>query len=90
MHQAELHNLDNNVPNPINQQKKTNMYLLFLIYNNVSPTLRLSIQNGIRQQPQIPPKAAITKQISHANLPFFFSTRVTIWFPHPGHLHSAG
>jgi hypothetical protein len=53
-------------------------------------TLQASIQNGIRQQPQIPPKAAITKQSSHANLPFFFSTRVTIWFPHPGHLHSAG
>jgi len=52
--------------------------------------LQVSIQNGIRQQPQIPPKAAITKQSSHANLPFFFSTRVTIWFPHPGHLHSAG
>jgi hypothetical protein len=80
LHQAELHNLDNNVPNPINQQKKNNMYLLFLIHNNASPTLRLSIQNGIRQQPKHPPNMAITPQPIHVTKPVLFSTRVTmIW-----------
>jgi hypothetical protein len=62
----------------------------YILIKKIILTLQLLTQNGIRQQPKIPPKMAIPKQSPHANKPAFFSTRVTTCFPHRGHVHCVG
>jgi hypothetical protein len=49
--------------------------------NKRKVTLQLSTQNGMQQQSQKSVKKS-TAQIIQANIPAFFSTRVTTWFPH--------
>ncbi len=73
MYQVRRHNLDNSVL----YSKEEKIDFTFIL-NFDSLTLRLSTQNGIRQQPNQPPSKRIPPQISQATKPVVFSTRVII------------
>ncbi len=57
-----------------------------IFQNEIILTLQASTQNGMKQQIHITVKNRIA-QISHVKRPDFFSVRVTILFPHDGHVH---
>ncbi len=52
--------------------------------------MRLSTQNGIRQQPNPPPTKKIPPQINHDIKPVLFSTRVIIGCWQCGQIHCIG